>query len=84
MRDCILFLKPFFSTFFFLLRPQIVGDYGGPTKRVEPPRHNRDRHYNYPREDAVLIWNPLADKPASLSIDIASDDIGRRLNTRTA
>ena len=30
-----------------------------------------DRHYNYPLEDVVLIWNSLEDKPASLILDIA-------------
>ena len=57
---------------------------GGPPNSGEPPRHNRDRHYNYPREDAVLIQTPLADKAATLYIDIAEDDIGRKINTGTA
>jgi len=68
----------------FLASAPDLGYDGGPPNSGEPPRHNRDRHYNYPREDAVLIQTPLADKAATLYIDIAEDDIGRKINTGTA
>ena len=42
------------------------------TRKSKSPTHNRDRHYNYPREDAVLILNPLEDKSADLAARYAS------------
>lgn len=56
----------------------------GVTKRGDPHGTTGDRHYNYPREDAVLIWNPLADKAATLTVDMSCGDIGGKINTGAA
>ena len=44
------------------------------TRKCKSPTHYRDRHYNYPREDAVLILNPLEDKSAIWLPDILRPD----------
>ncbi len=56
----------------------------GLAKRSSPQRHDRDRHYNYPREDAVLIPDPDPDKTDTLGIDMICFDIGSNINNGTA
>jgi len=62
--------------------PRKIRVYWGLAKDTEPPRHNGDRHYNYPREDAVPIQNLHPDKSATLNVDIATGDIGCKINTQ--